>query len=234
MATVILVRHGRTSANATGVLAGRSRGIRLDDVGTPQAERVGTRLAGVRLVGIVSSPLERCRQTAAAIAAAQPEKPKVTTDRGLLEVDYGEWTGRPLKDLAREKAWATVQRQPSAASFPGGESLASMGARVAAAVRRIDHDVDAEHGAGAAWVAVSHGDPITAVLADALGLHLDQFQRIVVDPGSISVIRYTADRPFVLATNTHEGDLSWLTPPRRTSRRKRSSDAVVGGGSGPE
>ena len=101
-------------------------------------------------------------------------------------------------------------------------------------MRRIDHDVDAEHGAGAAWVAVSHGDPIKAVLADALGLHLDQFQRIVVDPGSISVIRYTADRPFVLATNTHEGDLSWLTPPRRTSRRKRSTDAVVGGGSGPE
>jgi probable phosphomutase (TIGR03848 family) len=234
MATVILVRHGRTSANATGVLAGRSRGVRLDDVGGPQAERVAARLAGVRLAGIVSSPLERCRQTASAIAGAQPERPRVTTDRGLLEVDYGEWTGRPLKDLAKEKAWGTVQRQPSAAAFPGGESLAGMGARVAAAVRRLDADVEDAHGAGAAWVAVSHGDPIKAILADALGLHLDQFQRIVVDPGSVSVVRYTAERPFVLATNTHEGDLAWLTPPRRTSRRKRSTDAAVGGGSGPE
>jgi probable phosphomutase (TIGR03848 family) len=170
------------------------------------------------------------------VAAAQAGTPKVTTERGLLEVDYGEWTGRPLKELAREKAWATVQRQPSAASFPGGESLAAMSARVAAAVRRVDAQVEAEHGPGAVWVAVSHGDPIKAVLADALGMHLDQFQRIVVDPASVSVVRYTADRPFVLATNTHEGDLAWLTPPPRARRRRSAarSDAVVGGGSGPE
>ncbi len=233
MATVILLRHGRTTANATGVLAGRSRGVHLDDVGRPQAERAGARLAGVTLAGIVSSPLERCRETAAVVASRQAAPPKVRVERGLLECDYGDWTGRALKELAKEKAWGTVQRQPSAAAFPGGESLAAMGSRVTAAVRRLDAEVEAEHGPGAVWVAVSHGDPIKAVVADALGLHLDQFQRIVVDPASITVVRYTPDRPFVLATNTHEGDLSWLTPPRRT-RRRRTSDAAVGGGSGPE
>ena len=108
-----------------------------------------------------------------------------------------------------------------------------MSARVTATVRRLDAEVEAEHGPGAVWVAVSHGDPIKAVVADALGLHLDQFQRIVVDPASISVVRYTPDRPFVLATNTHEGDLGWLNPPTKT-RRRRTSDAAVGGGSGPE
>ncbi len=237
MATVILLRHGRTTANATGVLAGRSRGVHLDDVGRPQAERAGDRLARVNLAGIVSSPLERCRETAAVVASRVAEgvdgSPRVRTERGLLECDYGDWTGRQLKDLAKEKVWGTVQRQPSAAVFPNGESLAAMSSRVTATVRRIDVEIEAEHGAGAVWVAVSHGDPIKALVADALGLHLDQFQRIVVDPGSITVIRYTPDRPFVLATNTHDGDLAWLTPPKR-ARRRRTTDAAVGGGSGPE
>ena len=233
MATVILLRHGRTTANATGVLAGRSKGVHLDDVGRPQAERAGDRLGAVRLAGIVSSPLERCRETAAAVAARQAPPLKVRTERGLLECDYGDWTGRALKDVAKEKVWGTVQRQPSAAVFPGGETLAAMSSRVTAAVRRIDGEMEAEHGPGAVWVAVSHGDPIKAMVADALGLHLDQFQRIVVDPASMTVIRYTADRPFVLATNTHEGDLGWLTPPTR-ARRRRTTDAAVGGGSGPE
>jgi probable phosphomutase (TIGR03848 family) len=233
MATVILLRHGRTTANASGVLAGRSRGVRLDEVGRPQAERAAARLAAVRLARIVSSPLERCRQTAAVVAAAQSTPLDVVTERGLTECDYGEWTGRAIKDLAKEKVWGTVQRQPSAAVFPGGEALAAMSARVSATVRRLDAQIEAEHGPGAVWVASSHGDPIKAVIADALGLHLDQFQRIVVDPASISVVRYTDSRPFVLSTNTHEGDLSWLTPPQR-SRRRRTTDAVVGGGAGPE
>jgi probable phosphomutase (TIGR03848 family) len=242
MATVILLRHGRTPANANGVLAGRSKGVHLDEVGRRQAERAGDRLAAVTLAGIVSSPLERCRETAAAVAARQATPVKVRTERGLLECDYGDWTGRPLKGLNKEKIWGTVQRQPSAAAFPGGESLAAMGSRVTAAVRRIDAEIEAEHGPGAVWVAVSHGDPIKALVADALGLHLDQFQRIVVDPASMTVVRYTPDRPFVLATNTHEGDLGWLTPPKsakstrstKPTGRRRTTDAAVGGGSGPE
>jgi probable phosphomutase (TIGR03848 family) len=239
MATVILVRHGRTTANASGTLAGRLPGVKLDDTGTTQAERAGARLAGVPLAAVVSSPLERCRQTARAIVRAQGGSPRVSTDRGITECDYGEWQGRPLKELAREKLWSTVQTQPSAAAFPGGESMAGMQARAVTAVRRHDAAFEEEHGPGAVWVAVSHGDVIKSVLADALGMHLDLFQRLHVDPASISIVRYTGTRPYVLATNTHDGELAWLAPKaakkgsRARRTKTRSDDAAVGGGAGP-
>ncbi len=234
MATVILLRHGRTSANATGTLAGRTPGVHLDDLGRTQADRAGDRLAVVPLAELVSSPLERCKETARAVARAQEAKPRVHTDKALTECDYGEWQGRPLKELARLALWKTVQTNPSAATFPGGESLPQMQARAVDAVRRRDAAVTKAHGAGAVWLAVSHGDVIKSVIADALGMHLDLFQRIQVDPSSISVIRYTEARPYVLASNTHEGDLSWLVArPRRTSRRRTDDDAAVGGGAGP-
>jgi probable phosphomutase (TIGR03848 family) len=232
MATVILVRHGRTTANATGVLAGRTAGVKLDETGLAQAARAAERLAPIPLAAVVSSPLERCRQTAKSIMGAQTGPLTVSTERGITECDYGEWQGRALKDLAREKLWATVQSQPSAAVFPGGESLGAMQARAVAAVRRHDGAIESGHGAGAVWVAVSHGDIIKSVLADALGMHLDLFQRLNVDPASISIVRYTAARPYVLATNTHEGDLSWLAP-RPGRRSRRATDAAVGGGAGP-
>ncbi len=246
MATVIVVRHGRTSANVGGVLAGRTPGVRLDETGLQQAERTAARLADVGLAALVSSPLERCRQTAQAIARAQRasgREVRLATDKGLTECDYGQWQGRPLKELTKEPLWKVVQAQPSAATFPGGESLGAMQARVVDAVRRRDAALENEHGAGAVWVAVSHGDLVKALLADALGMHLDLFQRLHVDPASVSVVRYTASRPYVLATNTHEGDLSWLSPPAKKAAKKaakvhsrsgaRSSDAVVGGGAGP-
>lgn len=246
MATVILVRHGRTTANTAGTLAGRLPGVRLDDTGAEQAARTGERLAVVPLAGVVSSPLERCRQTAKAITTAHPGSPRLTTDRGITECDYGEWSGRPIKELAKEKLWSLVQTQPSAATFPGGESMIAMQGRAVAAVRRLDAAFEAEHGPGAVWVAVSHGDVIKSVLADALGLHLDLFQRLHVDPASVSIVRYTATRPYVLATNTHAGDLSWLAPPagksakqaskkasKKAGRRPAPTDAVVGGGAGP-
>jgi probable phosphomutase (TIGR03848 family) len=237
MATVLLVRHGRTNANVSGILAGRLTGVRLDEAGTAQADRTASRLADVPLAGVVTSPLERCAQTAKAIAKAHPASPRVARERGLTECDYGDWQGRPLKELAREKLWKTVQAQPSAAEFPGGESLAAMQSRAVTAVRRLDAAFEAEHGAGAVWVAVTHGDIVKAVLADALGMHLDLFQRLHVDPASVSIVRYTPTRPFVLATNTHSGDLAWLAPPPPRKGRRRSSDAVsdavVGGGAGP-
>jgi probable phosphomutase (TIGR03848 family) len=234
MATVILARHGRTTANATGVLAGRSKGVDLDDHGVGQARDAGRRLAEVPVAALVTSPLERCRQTARQIAALQPQLVKAVGERGLLECDYGEWTGRELKTLAKEPLWRTVQAHPSAAVFPGGESMAAMSARAVDAVRRWDAHVEAEHGPDAVWVAVSHGDVIKAVLADALGMHLDAFQRLVVDPASLSVVRYTPLRPFVLATNSTAGDLGHLRPPPKKTRRRRvSSDATVGGGAGP-
>jgi probable phosphomutase (TIGR03848 family) len=234
VATVILVRHGRTTANTSGVLAGRTAGVRLDDTGVAQAERTAERLAVVPLVAVVTSPLERCRQTARAIAKAQEGTPATATERGITECDYGSWQGRALRELAKEPLWRTVQTQPSAAAFPDGEAMATMQARSVAAVRRLDALYEAEHGADAVWVAVSHGDIIKSVLADALGMHLDLFQRIQVDPASVSIVRYTQARPYVLATNTHAGDLSWLKPaPRRKGRRKKSEDAAVGGGAGP-
>lgn len=234
MATLILARHGRTTANASGVLAGRSKGIRLDEAGLEQARTAGERLANLPLSVIVTSPLERCRDTAQAVARQQPKATKVSSDRRLLECDYGSWTGRELKTLAKEPLWATVQAHPSAVTFPDGESMAQMMARSVAAVRDWDARVESEHGSDAVWLAVTHGDVIKAVLADALGMHLDLFQRISVDPASLSVVRYTPLRPFVLSLNSVAGDLSGLRPPerRRGRRRRRDSDAAVGGGAG--
>jgi 2,3-bisphosphoglycerate-dependent phosphoglycerate mutase len=228
MATVILARHGRTAANAGGVLAGRTRGVHLDETGHEQAAAAAARLDGLPLAQVVTSPLERCRETARVIAPGT----RPVTDRRLLECDYGDWTGMELKSLAKDKLWRTVQVQPSAARFPGGESLQEMSARAVAAVRERDCQVAAEHGDHAVWLAVSHGDVIKAIIADALGLHLDSFQRIVVDPGSLSVVTYTPDRAFVQTTNSVAGSLAHLgRKPRR--RRRTSADAVVGGGAGP-
>ena len=229
---MILVRHGRTTANASGVLAGRTAGVRLDDTGAEQARRVAERIAAVPIDALVTSPQERCRQTARAIAAAREDAPRAVTDRGLAECDYGEWQGRPIRELAKEKLWQTVQRQPSAAVFPGGESMADMQQRAVSAVRRRDAAIEAEHGSGAVWVAVSHGDIIKSVLADALGMHLDLFQRLHVDPASVSIVQFTPDRPYVLATNSTAGDLSWLKRPAAKARRRRGADVGGGAGSG--
>ena len=230
MPTVILVRHGRTTANATGLLAGRTPGVELDTVGREQAARVGRRLSVVPLVAVVSSPMERCRQTAQAIidaqARTQSHVPVAPIEDAITECDYGDWQGRPLKELAQEKLWSLVQSQPSAAAFPGGESMAAMQARSVEAIRRLDAAFEREHGADAVWVAVSHGDIIKSVLADALGMHLDLFQRINVNPASVSIVRYGANRPDVIATNTDSGDLSWLRS------AAPAADAAVGGGAG--
>ncbi|RKR76278.1 histidine phosphatase family protein [Frondihabitans australicus] len=231
MATVLLVRHGRTTANASGVLAGRTAGVRLDETGRRQAARTAERIAAVPLAAVVSSPLERCRQTARFIleaqAAQEPANPlDLAIDRAITECDYGQWQGRAIKELAQEKLWSIVQRQPSAVTFPGGESMATMQSRSVAAIRTRDAAIEREHGAGAVWVAVSHGDIIKSVLADALGMHLDLFQRINVGPASISIVRYGESRTDVVATNSDAGDLSWLraAPP--------APEATVGGGAG--
>jgi probable phosphomutase (TIGR03848 family) len=192
-------------------------------------QAVGKRLAEVPLTAVVSSPLERCLQTAAALVDGRDVA--VQTDERLGEARYGDWTGRAIKDLAKEPLWKVVQQHPSAAVFPGpeGEGLAQTQARAVAAVRAWN----ATLGPDAVWLACSHGDVIKAILADALGLHLDQFQRIVVDPASISVVTYTDTRPFVVRVNDTGGDVSGLIPPpRKRRRRTASSDAVVGGGAG--
>ena len=228
MATVLLLRHGRTTANATGELAGRLP-VELDDTGRGQAERAGARLRPLPLKAVVTSPLIRCRTT---VGLALPGHTPVV-DEGFTECGYGDWEGRPLKELSAEPLWPVVQQHPSAAVFPNGEAMAAMAARAVAAVRRWDARITAEHGADALWLACSHGDVIKAILADALGLHLDQFQRIVADPASVSVIRYTPTRPFVVRVND-TSDLASLIPPPSTSGdgAAAASDAAVGGGAG--
>nr|WP_042179639.1 histidine phosphatase family protein [Kibdelosporangium sp. MJ126-NF4]CEL13933.1 Phosphoglycerate mutase [Kibdelosporangium sp. MJ126-NF4]CTQ88302.1 Phosphoglycerate mutase (EC 5.4.2.1) [Kibdelosporangium sp. MJ126-NF4] len=232
MATVILLRHARSTANGSGVLAGRTPKVSLDDTGVKQAAALVERLAGVPVAAIVASPLLRCKQTVAPVAAAKGLQ--VVTDARLSEVDYGDWTGRKLSVLGKEPLWRVVQTHPSAAVFPGGEGLANVQARAVAAIRAHDARVTEEHGAHAVWIAVSHGDVIKSVLADALGQHLDSFQRIVVDPASVSVVRYTDTRPFVLRTNDNGGDLASVVPPKPTKKttKRSGSDAVVGGSTG--
>ncbi|MFI9813471.1 histidine phosphatase family protein [Saccharothrix variisporea] len=227
MATVILLRHARSTANGSGVLAGRAPGVALADTGVVQAEKLVERLAGVPIDAVVTSPMDRCGQTLAPLLAARGLEAVVEPE--LAEVEYGEWTGKEIKDLLKEPLWQVVQQHPSAAVFPGGEGLAAVQARAVAAIRAHDARVTEEFGPRAVWVACSHGDVIKAVLADALGVHLDGFQRIVVDPASVSVVSYTPTRPFVLRVNDNGGDLSGVVPPPEKRDEEPSSDAVVGG-----
>lgn len=276
MTRILLVRHGRTTANASGILAGRSD-VELDADGLLQAQDLGYRLAGVPLTVAVSSPMLRTRQTAEAILRGRSVDLEIEPD--LAECDYGDWTGKPLAELAKDPLWTTVQRQPSAVVFPGGESLPESSARAVAAVRRIVRDAKqrAEVAARTAQekarrkaeekaarkaaragsvkadakavrkvarkagdkaadkaavsasppnvLLVSHGDIIKAILADALGMHLDAFQRIVVDPGSLSVIRYTTHQVFVERMNDVGGSLDVL-------RSAGGEEAVPGGPTG--
>jgi probable phosphomutase (TIGR03848 family) len=227
--TVLLLRHGRTSTNAGGLLAGHQP-VGLDEVGRAQAAKVGERLAAAKLplAAVVSSPLPRCRET---LSLALPTWEDVIVDDGIVECRYGDWTGRPLKDLAKEPLWATVQAHPSAARFPGeeAESMAEMSARSISAIRSWDARITESHGPEAVWLACSHGDIIKAIVADALGMHLDLFQRIAVEPASVTVIRYTPLRSFVLRLNDTGGDLSGFQPKVEDATE---SDAAVGGGSG--
>ncbi len=235
MTVVLIVRHGLTSSTGKA-LTGWLPGIGLDDRGEVQAAAVGERLAQLPLAAIVSSPLERCVQTATAIAVRQggsdhAGSPAVQLDHRIGECRYGDWTGQPLRKLARDPLWRVVQAHPSAVRFPGpdGESMPAMQERAVAAVR----DWNARLGADATYMICSHGDVIKAILADALGMHLDMLQRIQVDPCSLSVVRYTTLRPFVLRMNdTGAGAaaLAGLGPQARKAHAE--ADAAVGGGAG--
>lgn len=234
MTTVLLVRHGRTTANGAGVLAGWTEGVGLDDTGRQQVVALAGRLAAVPLAAVVTSPLQRCLETAQLMLDGRAPVQRHVDER-VGEVRYGDWTGGELKKLAKDPLWKVVQSHPSAMRFPGpgGEAMRDMQTRAVAAVR----DWNARLGDDAVYAVVSHADVIKAVLADALGMHLDQFQRLVVDPSSVSVVTYTTLRPFVVRANDLGGDLSFLAPPKKRSRggrksRPAGSDAVVGGGAG--
>jgi probable phosphomutase (TIGR03848 family) len=199
---VLFVRHGVTATTGK-VLPGRARGLHLADSGRAQADAVAQRLAGLKKVAAVyTSPLERTRETAAPIAARLGLE--VTAERGLVECDFGEWTGEELKVLFRRPEWATVQRYPSGFRFPSGESFREMSTRITDTVARLR----ARH-PGETIVVVSHADPIKAAVADATGTPLDLFQRIVISPCSVSAIAYADGGPIVLTVNSL-GDLAEL------------------------
>jgi probable phosphomutase (TIGR03848 family) len=212
--TVLLLRHGRSTANAQGVLAGRSD-TELDETGRDQALDLANRLAEVPLDLLVTSPQPRAQQTAQMAAAGRAE---AVVDEAFAECDYGDWSGAALSELATEPAWEIVQWQPSAVQFPAGETMAQMAHRATHGVRELVR----AHPDGFVWI-VTHGDVIKAIVADALGVHLDHFQRIVIDTASVSVITYTPKRPFVERLND--------TGPIRLARKPadKGSDAVVGG-----
>ena len=231
MTLVLVVRHGLTASTGTA-LTGWMPGVVLDDRGRAQARALGTRLAGVPLDAIISSPLDRCRQTAEAIAAAHEGPPlTVQLDERVGECHYGDWTGQPLKKLAKEPLWRVVQAHPSAVRFPGGESMLGMQDRAVGAIR----DWNERLGREAVYVVCSHGDVIKSILADSLGMHLDMCQRIQVDPCSLSVIRYTPLRPFVLRMNDIAGDVGGLKRPSSqapAASARQEEEAQVGGGAG--
>jgi probable phosphomutase (TIGR03848 family) len=230
---VLIVRHGLTASTGTA-LTGWTPGISLDDRGRAQASAVGARLAGLPIDAIISSPLDRCRETAEAIARARNgTAPSVQLDERVGECHYGDWTGQPLRKLAKDPLWPVVQAHPSAVRFPGpaGESMVDMQARAVSALR----DWNERLGRDAVYVVCSHGDVIKSILTDSLGMHLDMCQRIQVDPCSLSVIRYTPLRPFVLRMNDTGGDVSSLKRPDKKvpgGSARHVADAQVGGGAG--
>ena len=202
MGTLILIRHGRTAANAQGVLAGRSSGVQLDEVGTKASEALRDRFQDLDVKHVVASPLERTVQTAKIIFPSHV----VVTHEGLIECDYGDWTGKTLKELATEPLWQTVRNKPSEVKFPNGETMQGMADRAVNAVLEVDAKLTQEHGQNFIWAAISHGDIIKSLIAHALGLELDKFQRIYVEPSSVSVLRITADDSSVVKVNeTGEG-----------------------------
>ncbi len=204
---VLLVRHGRTPTTGQ-VLPGRAPGLHLSDEGRAQAEAVAERIgqladrtdgskgAGGRApVAVYASPLERTTETARPIAKRLGLR--VRSERGLLECDFGAWTGARLADLAKKPEWTTVQRNPSGFRFPSGESFLEMQTRMTSALARLG-----ERHPGETIVAVSHADPIKAVVAQAAGTPLDLFQRLTVAPCSVSALAFTGHGPFVLTVNS--------------------------------
>jgi probable phosphomutase (TIGR03848 family) len=235
--TVLLVRHGLTATTGQ-VLTGWTPGVGLDERGRRQASALAARLAPVPLAAVVTSPLDRCRQTAEAIIAARDlgngQHLRASVDDRVGECHYGDWTGKPLKELVKDPLWPVVQAHPSAVTFPGadGESMLDMQHRAVTAVREWNGKL----GANATYLVCSHGDVIKAIVADSLGLHIDQCQRILADPCSLTVIRYTPLRPFLLRLNDVGGAVDDLLPPPEKGAAEAGleseSDAVIGGGAG--
>lgn len=225
MPIVLLVRHGETPANRRGILAGRMPGVSLTERGAEQARTAGERVREVPLTHIAVSPLQRTRETATIVKASAQSQAVIRTDSGLVECDYGAWTGKRLSTLAKAPMWSTVQNRPSAVTFPDGEAMRAMAQRAVSAIARGHERAMSIAGESAVWMAVTHGDVIKAIVADALGLHLDSFQRIHADPGSITIIASGPNGSYLVSSNTRAGDLEHI----HTRAGERTSGQVGGG-----
>ena len=221
MGTVLLIRHGRSVANVQGILAGRAPGVFLDEVGEATASALGEKFADLPIAHVVSSPLDRTLQTAdLAFGSRFPR----SVEEQINECDYGDWQGRILSELATEPLWKTVQDEPDSMTFPNGESMQSMANRAISAIRAWDEKLTAEFGSDVIWVAISHGDVIKALCADALSLPLRNFQRISIEPASVSVVQYGKDSAKLHKLND-TGD-QWL----KTLSKYANADEVTLGG----
>jgi probable phosphomutase (TIGR03848 family) len=213
---IYLVRHGRTSANKKGILAGRTKGISLDDIGIEQAQKVGQYLENINFAKILVSPMQRCQETAKLIKGFNKNKFNIHTEPGVNECDYGDWSNKKLMILRKKSLWKTIQERPSLVTFPKGESMIEMLNRFRLSVKNESTRLKDKDNI----LVVSHGDPIRSFIADCLGMHLDNFQRINIDPCSISIINFNSESVQVLTTN------------HRLGENKLNSSSTLGGGKG--
>jgi probable phosphoglycerate mutase len=221
---LVLIRHAHSESNASGVLSGRLPNVHLSEKGRKQAEVLATRLGLFPVSEVRVSPMERCAETIQPwllMHEKKVTKPKVITDHGINEVDYGLWSGKKLISLSRKREWKTVQESPSRMYFPNGEGIAAMQSRAMTTV----HDLAKLQSNKVAMI-ISHGDVIKSILASALGMHLDEFQRIIVDPASVSIIEYSAVKPRVLLINDSRAVVTDLLIASKRSKN------LLGGGSG--
>ena len=212
---LVLIRHAHSESNASGILSGRIPNVHLSQKGVKQAEQLALRLGTFPIAQLRIAPwLNEC------VLQTNPKFEPII-DPMLNEVDYGSWSGKRLASLSRKKEWKTVQESPSRMYFPDGEGIAAMQARAMNSV----HEVAALSDSKVA-VFVSHGDVIKSIVASALGMHLDEFQRIIIDPASVSVIEYNSVKPrIVLVNDTRAVVTDLLQAPKRSKN-------LLGGGSG--
>lgn len=223
MHTIFLVRHGRSSANQRGLLAGRAPNVKLDAVGLLQAKALSTAFSGSPIDLLISSPLERCLHTAELINQGQKKKQKIFKSAQFIECDYGKWTNKRLSSLSKLPLWKIIQTQPSQVTFPAGESLLNMSNRVINGLNQVLFDLKKKP---SKIVIVTHADLIKALIANALGLHLDNFQKIIIDPASISTLHWS-NAGFVTSGINEKSHLKNIE-----SKSKAPSGAVIGGGGG--
>lgn len=220
MPTIYLVRHGRTPANDKGILAGRTKGIFLDEIGIAQAKLVAAKLSHIEFKRVLVSPMERCQQTAKIILSERKKIQNVFTTKGINECDYGDWSNKKLSTLRRNPLWKTVQENPSLVEFPKGERMVDMLSRVKLSILTNSKALKNDDN----LLVVSHGDPIRTFVADCLGIHLDNFQKITIDPCSISIIRIDKNNIQVVSVNTRVDGAG--------ASSKVKPGSVLGGGKG--